>query len=762
MRKAWKRALTVILAVTMTLCSILPIFAVDDEEYICELRLIYAEDYDEALEILEDSEFRDYELLDENLNEDTDEIGVWLAYKTTTDIEDAITDITVMQMGGGYQEGNYQEMIKQSMEEYKKKGEVYLRAIEYFIEAYDEGHFMAEVAFRQLNFYTVESEGIPEEEIPDFEGELLGDIFLDGITADELATMFMEGNTYALQNIRTLLAMGVSYNEDGMSYLEKVGAEAEKVTADPQLYANENYEDMAALISSTINIFRNMFKELEAYEDELNYEDEELTEVELKYLEYKAMAEMMRNVNYLNGKTLYDFCMEYEVNEEDYSALYPLVAALNEGQEALTLVAHYYDVVRYSMSTDCYPEEDILDELELLEDEYEETPFNVYTGVDRTIYRGSFALTSAADRANAYTESGLMATLFEGQNQAYNITFAVTGTVGAGFMLGALTAHIIIKWPVWKAMHAYQQNLFWSANYWGSTDILGGASSMAGYTPNVAAEYILADVYGGSSYLQWSFHEKLRYLEKLKAGGKLNSDYSEIVTDLRSQLSEYQAGHSKMQGVKQNLDQATDAAAGKMGTVGAFYVIGGVLMLISAITLGISVINYYYPDYDDIPVAMVDLIETVDGDRYIKYDAVLEAEEQEPGVYAPADLNAFAGHRWNALYYTKSYEAGKPLLADEFFLSHNNNTPKEGYAPVRRFGESVCYNLNKYAFEDDLSIYLSVKQSENQKAAVADVPELVGSMFGTGFVFLAGGIGLIAGIGGTLAAQGVANKKKKG
>ena len=183
-------------------------------------------------------------------------------------------------------------------------------------------------------------------------------------------------------------------------------------------------------------------------------------------------------------------------------------------------------------------------------------------------------------------------------------------------------------------------------------------------------------------------------------------------------------------------------------------------MLYSAISLSLTVYNYYNPEYDDVPVAMVDLIDTVDGDRYIKYDVVREAEAQKNGVYAPADLNAFKGQRWNALYYTKSYEAGKPLLADEFVVSNSSNKTKDKYAPVHRVGEVVCFDLNKYNYNGNTSIYLSVKQSENQKAAVADVPEVVGSIFSTGYWLLAGGIGVLVGIGGTLATQALFKRKK--
>ena len=43
-------------------------------------------------------------------------------------------------------------------------------------------------------------------------------------------------------------------------------------------------------------LFLSMFRELSAYEAELDYRDENVTELELKYAEYKAIAEKMRAV----------------------------------------------------------------------------------------------------------------------------------------------------------------------------------------------------------------------------------------------------------------------------------------------------------------------------------------------------------------------------------------------------------------------------------------------------------------------------------
>ena len=285
MKNTFKYVLSMILVLSLLFSTAVTALAAgkDDEEYLSDLRIIYAEDYDEATEILAGSGLEGYKLFNENLNANTGKIGVWIAYKTTTDIEDAITDIAVMQMNGGYNEGNYREMIKQSYAEYVAMGENYETAIEYFANAYNAGHYLSEIAHRQLNFYNVVTEGIDDE--PEFEGELLGDIFLDGIEATDLATMFMEGNSYALDNIRSLLAMGVSYNADGETYLEKVASEAGKLTADPNVYSNKDYDELAAIIAPTIKVFGDMLKELEAHAGDLNYEDDEITDLEIKYME---------------------------------------------------------------------------------------------------------------------------------------------------------------------------------------------------------------------------------------------------------------------------------------------------------------------------------------------------------------------------------------------------------------------------------------------------------------------------------------------
>ena len=792
MSKVFRRLLVFVLIVCLVLTSNISVFAAASEEYLSELRLVYAEDYDEAKEILKDTEFKDYVVLNENLTEDTDEIGVWLAYKTTTNIEDAITDLSIMQMQGGYQEGNYQEMIKESYDEYVKTSKVYMQAVNYFAEAYDAGHFLSEAAYRQLNLYTSITDPTLGIKIPSFDGEKLGDIFYEGVDESELATMFMQGNSYALNNIRSLLAMGVSYNEDGKTYLQKVADAAQEMTADPDVYSDEDYDDLMPIISATIAGYKDIFKELAAKEIDLNYEDEAYTEDELAYMENYAIATMMRDVKYLGGKTLYEFCLGYEIDSDDYSELYPLAAALNDGQQAMTKVAHYQDVVRYSIPGVA---EDVIDEeIAKLEEKYGEKPFNIYTGVDRSVFTGTFALTNAAYRADAYTDTdSLLDSLFGNQLTLTIVSFGLDA-VGLGILAGGIYHYNAYDLPAKSAAIAKESYI-----------MFGHRSQLLGQnTIEIAYDATSSTTYTYDQFLTQCLEkypiskDTLAQLPSMSAYDKYVTLWNEISdeagdmflnSDKLSTFSSNVLSRSELDGLNtvagklqeagnymgENAHTLTESDVAKMAaervgsgislTTTLLYIGGGIVMLSAAIMRGVAIYNHYHPDYDDIPSAMVDVIDTVDGDRFIKYDAVLEAEAQKEGEkkgsYIPGDLNAFTAQRWNALYYTKSYEAGKPLLADEFALSHSNNKPKSNYAPVHRFGEVICYDLNKYHFDKDTSsIYLSVKQSNNQKAAVADVPQVVGSIFANGMWLLIGATGALFGVGGTLGTQALLKKKR--
>ena len=762
MKKLFKSIISIILVVSMLCATSVVAFAASSiqEEYISDIRLIYADTYEEAKLVLTESKLEGYKILSNNFNANSGKKGVWFAYKTTTDIEDAITDVAVIQMGGGYSAANYQAMIEQSRAEYEAMGEIYLDAIDYFAEAYDAGNFLAESAYRQLNFYA----GLDK-----YKESRLGDLFIDGVLKKaDLATLFFEGNAKVLDNVRSLIAMGVSYNEDGTHYLEKVGEMAEQMGS--TIEYNKEYNDLSQFIAPVITTFKTMFEELAAYEAELNYADEELTDVEIKYAEYKAIADRMRAITYLGGETLYDFCMGYSIDKNDYTSIYPLAAALNEGQVAMTKVSHYYDVVRYSM-TDA-PEEVIDQEITELEEKYKDDVVDVFLGVDRDIYDQTFALTTAAYRADAYTDSNSLTDALFGSDTWRETTkqlamgalgvglsvWAIVRTAKGGFGVPAQEAAAMAKNAVKKA----EDKAYKLAEELSTETMESWGQTYNDVVENLYTKYSMFD----DKYLVENW-DKLDLGDKINEVKAILGDHYGILATNDDMDAIREISHEYVTKMNNEFKSGLSSAKRSVGLsvyggrifTGLLYLAGAASLAYSAYSLYKQIQDHYHPKYDEIPMAMVDLVKTTDGDRYIKYDVVLDMNLKD-GAYHAADLNAFEGERWNAVYYTKSSEAGNPLLAD-FEISNSDYNADEGYSPVHRFGEVVCYDLNKYNFSSQSdAIFMSIRQSENVKSDVSDVPDVVGAIIGEGFWMLAGCLGVVVGAGGTILTNSFLNKKK--
>ena len=166
--------------------------------------------------------------------------------------------------------------------------------------------------------------------------------------------------------------------------------------------------------------------------------------------------------------------------------------------------------------------------------------------------------------------------------------------------------------------------------------------------------------------------------------------------------------------------------------------------------------NYYNPDYTVIPDTMIDVRETELGDKYVKFTAAKVFGDKDG---RNADLNAYEGKEWNALYYTKDANAGK-CLTPNFVYSDNNSAIARRHQGISMFGETKAFNLNSNVYSKKApSVYVTMRYSTAKKAA-ADIPDVVGSMLGGAFYALAalGGIGV--GVGATVLLQKTKKKKE--
>ena len=638
------RIISMILILASLFIFCVPASAAREEEFLSEIALVYEDSVEEAKKAIEGT---DWKLFEYDLNANADywvDDGVYLIYKTSTNVEDAITDLRVMDMYGGYSTSNYEKQLEASKEAYKEAID-YLRITMYeFKELYNAGDAMAMLAYRQMNYYKDTDTN-----------KLMGDFFLGSPSDEALVTVLMEGNSFVITNLITLLAIGISGGSNGTL--------AERITA--------NYENRDTFINSieyynVASMFADEFAELaaivkryNALADQYDLTDEDISEEEADFLvNYASVALTLDAIPYGEG-TLKDFVVKENLTVQD---LCPIIAAFTEGQLALSDIGALTTVLQYSSPSK--PIEELNKAVEETEKELTDENgnlkiFDVYMGVDRSIFDGDFAFTTEAERQQAITGMEWTSDNFLNENKEFYVASISLAASGAALVVAPI-AYVKIVTAVAKAMYA------------------------SGKT--------------------WFPYSRLARLSLWLKGG-----YGKVI-----------------------------AGAGK------YFVAAGVGLLVAAIGIaGISLwYGYYNPDYTAIPNTMIDVRETDLGDKYIKYTAAKVFEEGKLSE-KNADLNAYEGKEWNALYYTKDATAGNALTPN-FTFSDNNNTVARRNQGISMFGETKAFNLNSHVYNDDApGVYVTIRYSTTKKAA-ADVPTVVGSMFTTGALYA---VTLLAGAG---------------
>ena len=108
-----------VIATLLSVCAV-TVSAANGEEFVSEVALVYEDSIEDAKKAIAGT---DWKLWEQDLNPKADYMfddGVYLIYKTSTNVEDAITDLRVMDMYGGYNTANYEKQLEASRESYMK------------------------------------------------------------------------------------------------------------------------------------------------------------------------------------------------------------------------------------------------------------------------------------------------------------------------------------------------------------------------------------------------------------------------------------------------------------------------------------------------------------------------------------------------------------------------------------------------------------------------------------------------------------------
>ena len=678
----------------------LPIIAhaASGEEFLSEIALVYEDSLQAAQRAIEGTNWK---LFDKDLNKDTqtiDQDGVYLIYQTSTDVEDAITDLRVMDMYGGYAATNYQREMEQSRKEYEEMIDELRVAANEFAEKYNADDEMAHLAYRQMNYYKdVQTTNGTETDM------LMGDFFLN-MPADnddgnkQIIQVLFEGNSVVVMNLLSLLAVGISGNQ-GDSFATRVAEKyAIKDTYDVETY--KHYYTTAVALANSFDVVKGKLSRVEDLLGKYDLDDEEMTEEEYDFLtEYASLSDLMTKIvleeNGDEKITLADFIKGQWATTD----LYYIIDAMSHGQRALAEMGQLETILKYNAPSK--PIEELTKIVEDMEAKMKEgnngvlSIFNVYEGVDRSIFKGDFAFTNAAERQQALTGETWGAGDAWSRGIAGTIGYIAASAVDVG--LAAFGAGIIIR---------------------------GKMLEKAEYLAIARADHVLSKSIAGKYATTEAATKAELAAEKARAVA----------------AKKFSAFECRWEGVPTGLFTAAIA-------------IGIVILGSYCIS---SWVKYYEHDYLAIPNTLIDVKETDVGDKYIKYTAAKVFGEEDMN----ADFNAFEGKEWNALYYTKDATAGN-CLTPNFRYSTNSNTVARRHQGISMFGEDVAYNLNSHVYNSKaLGAYLTVRYSTAKKAAV-DMPTVVGSMLGGAYYALTAIVSAGLGVGGMALFQHLKNKKKE-
>ena len=166
---------------------------------------------------------------------------------------------------------------------------------------------------------------------------------------------------------------------------------------------------------------------------------------------------------------------------------------------------------------------------------------------------------------------------------------------------------------------------------------------------------------------------------------------------------------------------------GCLGKIAAF--IGTISRIATVAILIIMVVIWLYDqlkpendelDYTDIPTVTMDLSPDPDGSEnrgLMRYDLI-------HGPDGRADLNAYEGKQWNALYSSQNPEVGEPIVVPEnerpFIVQKTESKNPAGYKAVKNFDELYAANLNANVKEEDApAVYLFFSAPDEKAGTTA-------------------------------------------
>ena len=788
--KHLSKAITALfLALLMGTLLPVQVFA-DTPDYISEIK-IYEGSYASAEE-------EGYTILKEgnkaiNLNQSAGATGigsrgekaVYFGYKTTKESSEAITDLALMNMKGGYSIEDYDSLMESNLKD------MIIPFVDSFLAAikeYRENYNSSNAAKKQRAAYI--HDALNKLTDDDCGGAGLGDLLLNktkyemgddayNALSDEekkehadILTIIAQSNGNATLMLENLLTRAADTNEDtwvdrfaAMTYDELVDETGLSPSKAAKQLAKQ-YDDDATLILQIWDAFREELLNADTAKEKLENTDvneieecsevlndfsfetaddndrHELAEATVKTeVDTELMAnrindicnkEYLSSIEYEDG-TLYDFFTKpSEEIEEDITVLYPLVAAFSDGQRAGLEFVTLSTLVSIAGTKDKDYSDEFIDEIKEV---------SIYEGVERAVYeKGGVALTSEAFREKAK--------LLEASQKKSDFPFNWWTLLSAGTALACASAFFVSM-----GVRIYSKSMITKLQAAIET------SSARLETFNTTARKTILDlakkldVKNGDANYTWAQYHK---------------DCNQINLDreaLRQTIAQDNAA----------TNQSIERLSARSATCSKLMIGFGIAMII---IIGITIyftytdmVNRYKVSYTPIPKFMIDEKDLIGynsrGERIVLknqaayYRAVLCNRSKGAEFYNSlgnvADLNGCVGQQWLALY-TEKDEKKSPILASSLkAVTHSDEIPAGYTTGIHMFGTDAAENLNNPLYVWNSSapkVFVYFKTEDMNASALA-------SNFTVGTLALSGAAGIAFGAAITALATKASGKRRE-
>ena len=684
---------------------------------------------------------------------------VYLGYKTTDDASDAVTDLAVMNMRGGFSYQGYEQLMQDHMDTHIKPFvDRFISTLSEYRENLKKPQDSAN--YKRADYYRMLLNKLTDD---DTGGKPLGDLLLNetkyemgdeaynALSEEEkkehcdILTLLMQGNGQAVMLMETELTKASDSSDN--TWLDRfLETDLDKLTQEvkeenPGMTPSEinqeldkKYYDTAKKIREKWSTFNELLLNYdnavdsadEVIDTELesdtntkvneNSSDEELAKAmdeELdkhnllldggKAAEDIAVHDFLEAIKYDNG-TLLDFFQKdvSEFNsEKKIRALYPIVDALSGGQIAGLDFLSIKDMIIMAFTDEKGFNSVDLDKVK---------PASIFEGVNREIYeKGGVALTDAALRTDASTSASKS---------------------NSGFKLSTLS---IVLWSCTAATGAVALGT-------------GIASKMIAKTGERAVTR-LGNLQKELSDLNKSldYSKSDAYLERF---GRYGQDTS--VKQLTRQINSLETRDipkAEEAARKAMQEGAAKSTLCKYLSVG-FAVVSALLAGLSIYTTVTEMMEYYRVKFAPIP-------------KYIVEKTDITATDTKTGKEMMIQ-NQTAYYRYVPCNRTDGSENGMPILADSLKLKLGKGEAPEGYTTgIHMFGDEAVQNLTDvksgYSYNDpNEGTYVFFKRDTTPVKGL-----IAGSVFSGGSLMLGVILGLIAGVGLTMLITFSSRKRRE-